>query len=446
MPQASDVVEVNVRFGDAVIDSVDLSTVLGYVYHTQYADLVRTYDASNWAETLTAEGFPTDHVARAFLSGCFKQDPKPGKVKLGRRSAAETQSVRITPVTKGNMFLHSLQLEQASGTLETAQYQEDGTPAVSEICTGLAAAINALNADVTANGTSGTHVDVVANSPNVYFTYKNMSNSLSIRDTTAAAGDVAADLDAIKSYDPDWYGLAAVTSSPIAMESCADWVEANGPRIFVPSTHDQGLVSNASDDLGTSIKNQSYLRTLVSHHSKTLQFFGGSWMASMLTYEPGQADWFAKTVIGAEPDRLTATQEQWARTKYVTTYGTLRGAPWTGEAWTGSGRFIDQVLTRDWLEVTLQGLIIAKFKALPKVAMTNEGVGAIVLEAMMDTVKAGQANGAIDTDPATIKYIVPAISSVSAANKSARYFPGNVLSCRGTGGAHKISITVNLAV
>ena len=50
MPQASDVVEVNVRFGDAVIDSVDLSTVLGYVYHAYYADLVRTYDASSWAE------------------------------------------------------------------------------------------------------------------------------------------------------------------------------------------------------------------------------------------------------------------------------------------------------------------------------------------------------------------------------------------------------------
>jgi hypothetical protein len=444
--QASDVVEVNARIQAAVIDSTEFDTSLIYGYHTQYVDLVRSYGASDWSEQMVAEGFPTTHPLYLALSACFKQDPKPSVVKIGRRSQAETQSVRITPVTKGNSYRHSLIVETAAGVKETAAYQEDSTPTVAEICANLASAINALNAAVTANGSSGTHIDIAADVANAYFTFRDLTDSLTLRDTTAAVGDIAADLTAIKAADNDWYGLGLASPSPVAIESCADWCEANAPHIFSASTHDMGVLTSAVDDIGTSIMGQSYQRTLVSYHSKCLQFFGPAWMASMLTYEPGQADWWAKTVIGAEPDKLTPTQESFAKAKRVTTYGSIKSAPWTGEAWTGSGYFVDLILTKDWLEARLQEFIIAKAKVFPKIPLTDEGVGALTLEAMMDTVAAGQANTAIDTDPGTIKYIVPKVSSLSQANKTARHFAGSEMSCRGTGGAHKITIKVNLAV
>jgi hypothetical protein len=446
--QISDVALINVALAGPAIATQDFGTSLVYAYHTHYTDWVRTYESGSWSVTMITEGFSALEPAYLAIQAVFAQDPKPDKAKLGRRSAAETQTVRITiPSVGPALTRYSLVVESAAGVKETAAFTDDGTPNAAEIFTGLAAAINALNAAVTATP-AATYVDVVSDVANVYFTFRDLSVLLTLRDNTTSSG-ISADLTAIKAADDDWYGLGLATPAPTAIESCADWIEANAPHVFSASTHDMGVITSAVDDIATSIMGQSYQRTLVSYHSKCLQHFGLAWQAGMLTYEPGQVDWSAKTVNGCEPDTfLTATQDGYAKAKNASTYGLLgkTKAPWTGEATTGSGYFIDLVITKDWTKARLEEFIVAKRKALPKVKLTDNGVGALTLEAMMEIVKLGQENDAFDTDPTTVVYVVPKVLSRPESERKARQFRGSKLSCRTTQGAHLIEIDVNLAV
>lgn len=105
-------------------------------YHTKNADRVRSYaDVSE----LVADGFNPYDRAYQLVAAMLSQEPAPPVVSLGRRALAFTQVVDLTPAAA-----------PAIGDVTTAKI--DGLTAtftatattIANVCTGLAAAINAL--------------------------------------------------------------------------------------------------------------------------------------------------------------------------------------------------------------------------------------------------------------------------------------------------------------
>lgn len=119
----------------------------------------RVREYASLAEVVTA-GFATSKPAYRMAAAAFAQNPRPRTVKIGRRTRAFTQVVRLTPAAPAADEVYTAEVDGL-----TATFTSDGAPTVAEACTGLAAAINALtgvDADaILATGASATGIQSV---------------------------------------------------------------------------------------------------------------------------------------------------------------------------------------------------------------------------------------------------------------------------------------------
>jgi hypothetical protein len=117
----------------------------------------RVREYASLAEVATA-GFNSSKPGYRMAQAAFSQNPRPRSVKIGRRTRAFTQVVRLTPAAPVDAAAAETYTAEVDGL--TAAFTSDATPTVAEVCTGLAAAINALtgvDADaILATGASAT--------------------------------------------------------------------------------------------------------------------------------------------------------------------------------------------------------------------------------------------------------------------------------------------------
>ncbi len=112
---------------------------------------VRSY--ASLPEMVTA-GFKVRDPGYQMAQAAFAQNPRPASVKVGQRTRAFTQVVRITAATP--VVNNAAETYTAKVDGLTATFTTDATPTAAEAATGLAAAINALTgADVDALITAG---------------------------------------------------------------------------------------------------------------------------------------------------------------------------------------------------------------------------------------------------------------------------------------------------
>jgi Protein of unknown function (DUF3383) len=436
-----DIVNVRVTINQSTIAQQGFGTPLIYA-PTPFGDLVRAYRASDWAGAMVTDGFNVQSSAYQAASAMMAQSPRPSEFKVGKRATAETQLVWLVPVV-GNSAAYRVTVDAPDGTSETATFTSDVSATAAEIATGLAAAITALAANVTADGTSGTHVVVTAGTADRVFSFHSMTANLSLENRTAAAGDVGADLTAINAYDPDWYGLALASSSPASIEPAADWVELNR-KIFVASTDDMRPLTNVTDDIVSSIDSQNYPRTHVAYSSRAGKFYGAAWLAALLPYEPGQADWKFKQLKGQIADKLAATQAGFLTAKNGSYYeAVIKGRDITGAAKGGDGVFLDLTQLSDWLSARIREGAVAMLTSAPKVAFTDQDAGNKIWGVLKNVLDVAVNNGAVDGEPDTWSIYVPTRGQLSPADRSARSWPGSILSCTPTGAVHSLG-TINV--
>lgn len=436
-----DIVNVVVTINQSTIAQQGFGTPLIYAA-TPFADLTRTYAASSWNTAMVTDGFSPLSAAYRTAYKMMQQSPRPTTFKVGKRTTAETQIVRLVP-TAQNTAVYSLKIDNADQSLtETATFTSDSSATVAEVCTGLAAAINALTAAVTADGSSGTWVVVTADAADRVFSYYDLTANLLLEDWTAATG-IDTDLTNIKAYDDDWYAVALASSSPAAIEMVADWVEGKF-KIFVPSTHDGRPLTNSTTDIVSSIDAQNYPRTHVPYNSHAGDFYGPAWMAALLPYEPGAADWKFKTLKGVRADKLTTTQATYLLGKGGSYYETVYvGLDITGAAVGGDRSFLDLTQLSDWLRARTIESALRMFTSAPKVAHTDQDAGNKIWGSLKQVLDQAVANNAVDGDPATWTITVPKRASLSSGDKTARRWPGNVMNLTPTGAVHSLG-TLNI--
>ena len=152
---ADDLASVSISRTTRTPTAAGFGTALILAYHSLYVDRVRAY--GSLAE-MVADGFTPYDPAYLAAQSAFAQAIAPASVKVGRRALAYTQVVDVTPDAPVSASVAETYTVKVDGL--AAAFTSDATPTLSEVCTGVAAAINALrDADAivaTAGSTAGT--------------------------------------------------------------------------------------------------------------------------------------------------------------------------------------------------------------------------------------------------------------------------------------------------
>lgn len=154
MSHLDELVNITVTTTTATPSRAGFGTPLIAAYHTRWNDRVRVYTSLS---AMAQDGFLTTDPAYKAASAMLSQNPRVTRVKIGRRGLAFTQRIVLTPNTPVDAAAAETYAVKLDGL--TASFPSDATPTVGEVCTGLAAAINALgdaDAIITSRASSGS--------------------------------------------------------------------------------------------------------------------------------------------------------------------------------------------------------------------------------------------------------------------------------------------------
>lgn len=134
-----DLVNISIAADATTASQAGFGTPLIAAFHTHWNDRVRAYGGLS---ELVTDGFRANELAYKLAAVMFAQSPRPATVKVGRRALGFTQVFVLTP----NAPVDGSAAETYGAAIDglSARFTSDGTPTVAEVCTGLAAAVNAL--------------------------------------------------------------------------------------------------------------------------------------------------------------------------------------------------------------------------------------------------------------------------------------------------------------
>jgi hypothetical protein len=382
---------------------------------------------------MTDAGFAVTHPAYKAAQAIFSQNPRPKKIKIGRRALAPTQAFTLKCLSAVEGAVYKITF---AGTPITYTVGASATTTtVAAAIELLLEAVDGANSEFSAssdtitftNGVAGTYEDVSGLSDNFVFT-----------NTTTDPG-LATDLAAIFAEDPDWYGLTAIAPSKAECQAIAAWAEANG-KLAILNTLDGGVLDNTvTTDVASVLKASAYARSGVLFSGQLLSHSAAAWFGEGFPWPPGSSTWKFKTLAGIPADNLSAGKQANAKAKNCNTYVPVEGVNITQEGVTASGEFIDVTHGLDWLRAEIKFRVFSKFVNERKTPYTDAGVTSVlsVIDgALKDAVRAT----ILAADPAPVSS-APKVSEIDPTVRATRLLPDISLSGRLAGAVHASDIT-----
>ena len=430
--------------------------ILGY--HTHYTDLIRTYTSLSG---MTSDGFAVtdpEYIAASVLQA---QSPPVNTWMIGRRTSVPTQIVNCTP-TKSTGIAYSVTLGVANPgktaiVSQTFSYTALASDTASSIVGALVTAIGANVTGVTPSNSTG--VLVLTGTAGIWFEWAVSDNSgnangmglWSVQDVSADAG-VTSDITNVNAANSAWYAFCTTHQNYAEGVSLATWAESNNHFFAIDvadtAAKDSAYSSVTTTDLLSKVCAQSRARTAASYHQIPSEFLSVAWIGTFLSYQPGTYTAKFKTLSGVTPDVLTDTEVGYILGTFNTStgaftggkngncYQTLAGVSIMSEGWDASGEYIDKLIYVDSLVSGIQTDEYAVFVANAKVPFTDAGVAQ--LEAPLRArLNAGVKLGAL----ASFTVSAPAVSTVPAANRSARNYPYLTFVATIAGAIHDLQVT-----
>ena len=511
----------------------------------------RVREYASLAEVATA-GFNSSKPGYRMAQAAFSQNPRPRSVKIGRRTRAFTQVVRLTPAAPVDSGAAETYAAEVDGFVAT--FTTDATPTVAEVCTGLAAAINArlgqvidaiyesgvtttgeqairtfdgviggavmpvprrlsvilsdhgvwdasqitiygtdpdgtaineifavpnngdalvnggkyfrtvtqisvspqsgtggsfavgVREEITADGTSGTHVECTSAVAGFLHSYALVTGNLSLHDLTTDPG-LEADLNELLLEDPAFYGLALDSQGEAEIQAAAMWAESNR-RLFVAQSADTdcGEVS-ATDDILSSAKDASLGYTSLWFYpaiGTAGSCLAAALLGNRLPVDPGSDTWAFKTLAGVTVRPPTTSQRSVVLAKNGNVYERKNGVSVTFPGKTSLGEWVDVTRGLDWLRARIQESLFALQTANGKIPFTDEGIR-LVCAAIYGVLSAGVDVGLFSANPKPT-VTAPRASAVSSASRSARDLPSVTFAAQLAGAIHTITVTGSAAV
>jgi hypothetical protein len=387
-----------------------------------FTQRVRVY---NTPDDLIDDGFAATGPTYLLASVLMSQEQAPTSFKVGRLANKPTQKFTLTPVV-GNTT-------EYAGTLNGVRwtYTSDGSATAAEIVAGVHTAIAAVATAQSKSFTfteNSTTLDVLAGAAGTQFDSFAVENVdvLGIAQVHADPG-VAADLAAIATEDGDFYGVLNAFNSKAMAAAIAGWVETQGGlKQFFADTNDSShctVAVGSATDLGTTLKTAADDYTGVLYSPANGEFLGAALCGLLLPEDPGSENWAMQTPA-VSPSKLTATHRANLVAKNVTFCEVLGGENNTFEGKVASGKFIDTVRFRAWLQVNIQADVIGavKARAPKKLPFTDAGI-AVIGAAIQGVLNRGVKVGGLTDDPAP--YVtLPKLTDVPDVDRQARVLSG----------------------
>lgn len=362
-------------------------------------------------------------VNRKALEAAFAQDPRPAKVKFGRRGLPPTRTITLTCGNATQGFVYSFTVDVFGGAAVVRTpitYTVPASATTTSVATAIAALINALTG--VAATASAAVITATAESAGLEFAIsygdRLAYEALLPEDTTTDPG-MATDLDAIKAADADWYGLALAVEGKAESLATAAWAEAAGV-LYVPATSSAGVYNDTANNLCDTITGASYTRTArpILVINTTRSFGGIRMLARALTYSPAEISWAYKSLAGMLPDNHSGAALATAEANGTVLYTTVAGKPVTFGPWAwkdGSGEWMDVRHGLDWLKATIRSDLLAVLVGRLKVPYTQAGI-----DLMESTLKGSLAQAEEFVIEKGWTTSTPKVAAVTMADKSAR--------------------------
>jgi hypothetical protein len=184
-------------------------------------------------------------------------------------------------------------------------------------------------------------------------------------------------LQACVDVDDDWYALAAQTITKADIIAIAAWVEPR-TKLYIARSADADIITNATDDVASTLEAAEYDRTSVMYHSKaSTEYADAAWLGDTLPRDPGSQTFKFKTLKTITFDTLTSAQKDYALGKNANTYQRVAGVNITQDGKVASGEFIDIIRGIDWLTARIKERIFTRLINSPKIPFTNAGIAII---------------------------------------------------------------------
>lgn len=438
MAAIDQIIDISISLQTSAVPQAGFGTPLIVGPNGGFSEKVRYY--SELSSVL--DDYETSDAEYIYASKAFGQSLVPQLVGIGKRTTAVAQVNTVSITTVANAFAYVVTINGLAIT-----YTSDADALGSEIQAGLVAAINgsAQAANVTASNGAGTSVVVTCDVAGQGFTIA-VGTNLSVVETTANNG-IVDDLQAILDQainGNNWYGLSITSQTEADIKQTAAFIEGL-KKIFVADSADSDIKTTSTTDLLSDLKALGYKRTALMYSPASAAIGpSAAWLGGQLPQVPGASTWMFKNLTGIPADSFTDSERSiligvpGTPGKNANIYSDVGGQSITQEGWMVGGQYIDVTVGVDWFESTLQTNIFALLVQNPKIPYTDQG-GAVIENAVRQTIKQGIANGLIDGGSA-ISVTVPAVLSVPANTRAARIFTPVKFSFRLAGAFHHIVI------
>lgn len=250
---------------------------------------------------------------------------------------------------------------------------------------------------------------------------------------------------ACKEADPDFYGVAIMSTTASDIQGVAQAVEADTKLFYYRTKDVNDLISGQG--IGATLKASGYNRSFGVYSTD-----GYAEMAAMaieLTRDPGSYTLKFQQVSGVTVEDLTGSNITALKANNLNFVEAVSGYNIiTSEAVVASGEFVDNIRFTDWLQVRMtedvfQALINAGETA-GKLPYTREGY-AVLEAAIRKRLALGVAIGGIEEG--TIEVNMPDPDDADPADKAARTVRlTKVFTAQLTGAVHKTIITGDLVI
>jgi hypothetical protein len=438
-----DIIQVQITAQTTTVSRLGFGTPLIARLHSVYPQLVREYKS---LKAMTDDGWSVLDPAYLMATKIASQNPKPASWKIGKRSTAFTQIVRLTPIKVTTGYVYTFDVIVA-GVTTTITYTNPPASTVASIVTALTALITAVVGITAVDAV--THVTVTTDTAGALVDYVGASDepaNLGFKTVTTDPG-LAADLSAIEAVDPDgWYALLLDSNSEAEINAGAAWIEAR-KKIFLCETSDTEVVDvGVTTDIMSDLQGFSYARTAIAYsQARLLNWTGAAWAGNRLPFDPGSTTWAFKTLAAVQVDTtLTGSHITVVEGKKGNVYRVIAGVPVTTFGITAAGEYIDVTQFIDWLDARIKERIFGVLVNNAKIPYTDAGVD-LMRSQVLAQLNQGIAAGGLAADPAPV-VTAPKVADIDPADKANRILPDIFFQATLAGAIHQLQISGVLSV
>jgi hypothetical protein len=376
----------------------------------------------------------------------FSQALSPESIVIGKRAANVAQSDVVTVSNVQDTVTYTVTL---NGT--AFDFLSDGTATNLEIALGLVTAINLGSEPVTAtdnvDGTFDLDADVVGDAFTVVVSDDGVGDGLTNVPTILNVS-VASELLAFEQVYNDWYFLILTRRSTEAeqlqdISQAASFIE---PRLkmYFYALDQASMLTAVTTDIGNVLKALAYDRTTGMYSADEANYPEAAWVGRVAPETPGSVNWKFQRLVGITPDSLTSTEITNLKTANLNFFETVAGANIiSSEAVVASGEYIDIIRGTDKLSTRMSERIFTTLVNEKKVPLTNDG-GATIENDMRAELQISVDDGFLVGD--SIIVTVPDASTLSPADKAARFYSGITFSGDFQGAVNKVGIEGTLSL